>query len=130
MSEPASKLKPCPFCGGPAELDSQQSYKNITTGNLGLAAAIYCPVCPVNMSLCYEDMWNMDADSVVGFVIGAWNTRNGVLTDTAKNDDGHYEDGWWCSECDKPYPDSHEGVAFDNVIYCSDACVEARKASL
>ena len=68
-------LLPCPFCGGPAEMDTHQAYRNITTGNIEDAAAIYCRVCPVNMSLCREDMPELDTEDFVQLLTEKWNAR-------------------------------------------------------
>jgi hypothetical protein len=67
-----SSIKPCPFCGYPAEIDTQQPYRNFQSGVLGSAVAVYCTGCIANMSICREDVPDVDAD----MVIKLWNARN------------------------------------------------------
>ena len=64
-------LKPCPFCGGDAELDTRQSYRNISTGNLETAIAIYCLGCGVHQSICRGDVPDVEPEMVVEL----WNRR-------------------------------------------------------
>lgn len=68
-------LLPCPFCGEPPELDTQQSYMNQATGNLGTAVAVYCTKCPVQMSLCREDIPELSREDFVEILVEKWNVR-------------------------------------------------------
>jgi len=68
-------LLPCPFCGEPAEMDTWQQYRNLVVGNIGRAFAIYCRACPVNMSLCREDMPELDTEDFVQLLTEKWNAR-------------------------------------------------------
>lgn len=65
------KLKPCPFCGEPAELDTRRSYRNITTGHLGDAIAIYCMRCVCDLSVCKADVPDIEPEQVAEM----WNAR-------------------------------------------------------
>lgn len=69
-------LKPCPFCGGPAELDTMRGYIAIATGRMGNEVAIYCIECSADMSLCHEDVPDMSIDDMVFALTEAWNKRD------------------------------------------------------
>jgi len=71
-------LLPCPFCGEPPEMDTQQSYMNQATGNLGTAVAVYCTKCPVQMSLCREDIPELSREDFVEILVEKWNARTSV----------------------------------------------------
>lgn len=64
-------LRACPFCGGGAELDTQQPYRNMTTGNVRTAVAIYCTKCSASMSVCREDVPDIEPE----WLAGEWNRR-------------------------------------------------------
>lgn len=68
-------LLPCPFCGAGAEMDRRQAYRNIRTGNLKDAAAIYCLGCGVHMTFCYEDAPEISHEQICDDLIAAWNRR-------------------------------------------------------
>ena len=38
------------------------------------------------------------------------------------------EEGWICDECNKEMKNSDEGIAYDDVAYCSQECIDERKA--
>lgn len=38
------------------------------------------------------------------------------------------EDGWICHECDKEMKNSEEGITYDDIAYCSQECIDERKA--
>lgn len=80
------KLLPCPFCGQPAEADSQRAYRNMTTGNLEIAAAIYCTACSADMTWCYRDTPDVDRETAVASLVDQWNTRPGE-PDNLRDDD-------------------------------------------
>lgn len=65
------KLLPCPFCGGDAELDTHQAYRNISTGDIGHRVAVYCTKCDADMGTCIEDVPDIHPNEV----IERWNTR-------------------------------------------------------
>ena len=77
----AIELKPCPFCKGTAESDSQRGYRNMTTGNLEYAAAIYCTSCEADMTWCYRDTPEIACEDVMSLLIEKWNTRAVPATD-------------------------------------------------
>lgn len=68
-------LQPCPFCGEPAESDSQQAYRAITDGKIGYSASVYCTHCPAQISFCYADQPEMCKEDVMALVIEWWNER-------------------------------------------------------
>lgn len=69
------ELLPCPFCGGSAETDSNQSYRDITTGQLADAVAVYCTGCGAYMIRCRVDHRGSDAGDLMADLIEAWNKR-------------------------------------------------------
>lgn len=74
MSE--TPLKPCPFCNGPAELDTQQAYRSLQGGAIGTQAAVYCTgSCSAQMTFCYRDVPSMMRSDVVRVVVENWNRR-------------------------------------------------------
>ena len=68
-------LKDCPFCGSAAEMDMMRSYRNFSTGQMGTAVAIYCNVCPADMSACLEDMPGVPIDDIAEELTEKWNSR-------------------------------------------------------
>ncbi len=38
------------------------------------------------------------------------------------------EDSWYCNECDKEMKATKKGIYYQDVGYCSDKCIEERKA--
>lgn len=81
------ELKPCPFCGGEAEIDRLQSYRQYLLGELGTKTAIYCTKCDADMSFCHEDHPDHDLEELAGELIVAWNTRHQPATDSALADE-------------------------------------------
>lgn len=69
------ELKPCPFCGGDAEADRQRSYAAIYGGHSGREVAIYCLVCPADMSICCEDVPEAPPEALYDELCILWNTR-------------------------------------------------------
>ena len=65
----------CPFCGGEAELDEHQEYRNISTGTLESAIAVYCSTCGAQHSICRGDI----PDIQPAEVIEMWNRRSTVI---------------------------------------------------
>lgn len=73
MSE---KLKPCPFCGGDAELDSQQAYRPLSGAPaVGTRVVIYCVQCSAEIGTCHEDVPNIRSEEVVE----QWNRRASLI---------------------------------------------------
>lgn len=65
------ELLPCPFCGGAAETDSQQAYRNISTGYAETAVAVYCTACGAQHTICRGDV----PDAELSDVTELWNKR-------------------------------------------------------
>ena len=72
------KLLPCPFCGSPAEMDTRRAYRNLATGHLGTAMAIYCTQCDADMTVCLEDHPDFGTDEIAQMLIAQWNKRVGI----------------------------------------------------
>ena len=66
--------KPCPFCGEPAEVDSQRGFTNYK-GERGVAVAIYCSKCPCDMTLCLDDYPGYETEELVSILTTHWNKR-------------------------------------------------------
>jgi hypothetical protein len=64
-------LKPCPFCGGDAEMDTRQAYVALGSGRLGSAIAIYCTACTASVSTCREDVPDITPEEMTD----QWNRR-------------------------------------------------------
>lgn len=80
MSE---QLKPCPFCGGEAELiSSEPSTANHNDGAVHSAVACFCFGCKV---MPYPKLWHVNDSEA----ISAWNTR--ALTPKQQCADEMYE---------------------------------------
>ena len=67
-----TKLKPCPFCGGPAEIDTLRGYRNFSSGLMENAIAAYCTACAADISVCYADVPDIQAEQVADM----WNKRD------------------------------------------------------
>lgn len=70
-------LKPCPFCGGEAEMDTRQGYLALGTGRLGNRIAVYCRSCNADMGVCVEDVPDIEPEQVADM----WNRRAAVEAD-------------------------------------------------
>jgi hypothetical protein len=71
----AATLRPCPFCGEPAETDDRRDYRNISTGKIGRAVAVYCTRCPADMTFCCEDATERHPDDLMAELLDNWNRR-------------------------------------------------------
>lgn len=68
------ELKPCPFCGGDAEIDTSQSFRHYQNGQLLDQVSVYCVDCSANISW-YPGYLNLDRCETIEFCIEAWNAR-------------------------------------------------------
>lgn len=70
-------LLPCPFCGGDAEMDTQQGYEYSKAGvhRIGRRVTIYCRECPTDLGICHEDVPDYSTDDLVSQVTERWNKR-------------------------------------------------------
>lgn len=116
-----TKVLPCPFCGEDAEADRQQSFRALSDGKIHSNVAIYCPKCPVNMSLSRADLPEYTDDELYDVLVEKWNARVAQLgwqsIETAPKDGtevilavkmragirhgilvGHYMEGGFCIE--------------------------------
>ena len=84
-----TELKPCPFCGGAPELDSQQAYRALSSGKVGTRFVIYCTSCNADMGFCREDIESCNQEGAEQEIVTAWNTRVAPRTD---GDDGELVD--------------------------------------
>ena len=65
-------LKPCPFCGGPAELDTRRPFLTLGSGKPGDGISVYCVgECSAEMMLCRGDVEGLTDE----MVIDLWNRR-------------------------------------------------------
>lgn len=68
----AAELKPCPFCGGDAELDTRQGYAQFPpNGKSGTRIVVYCRDCGADLGVCREDVSGIEPEQVVEM----WNSR-------------------------------------------------------
>jgi Lar family restriction alleviation protein len=77
-------LKPCPFCGGDAELDTQQGYRALGTGRTGTRIVVYCRNCGADQGICREDVPDIEPTTVIEM----WNRRAHHDADGAATGDG------------------------------------------
>lgn len=71
---------PCPFCGSAAETDSQQGYRALSSGKIGTAVAVYCTACEASMSVCREDVPDIELD----WLVEQWNRRTKQAADAGE----------------------------------------------
>ena len=65
------ELKPCPMCGGPAEMDTLRGYRRWSDGSVGNAIAVYCTECTLEISVCRDDVPDIEPEQVAEM----WNRR-------------------------------------------------------
>jgi len=65
------KLKPCPFCGGQAELDANQAFRAFVSGDIERSVAVYCTSCSAEISVCVPDVPDIQPEQVVEM----WNAQ-------------------------------------------------------
>lgn len=64
-------LKPCPFCGGEADLDTNQAYRALLSGTVGKAIAAHCTKCDASIQVCFRDVPDITPEAVAEM----WNTQ-------------------------------------------------------
>ena len=69
--DPTTKIKNCPFCGAPADLDAVRTFRSLTSGNLERAIAVYCTSCTAEISVCVHDVPEITPEDVVSM----WNDQ-------------------------------------------------------
>ena len=65
----------CPFCGGDPEIDTNQYYRSLSTGEIGSRVVIYCTNCDAEIGFCTEDAPDVDPTLLLHDVLGKWNNR-------------------------------------------------------
>lgn len=65
---------PCPFCGGEAETDLMQPFRNYRTGEPLTQPAVYCTSCSAQIAHYPGDV-DLSRDETMALALGAWNTR-------------------------------------------------------
>ncbi len=76
------KLLPCPFCGGDAEMDAHQGYRELATGRVGTAIAVYCRECAAQVVTCRADVPDVTPEEVAE----QWNTRPTAILEGGDDD--------------------------------------------
>ena len=79
----AVALKPCPFCGSPAELDTRQAFRSIFDGKMLSQVSVYCTSCSANISNYPGDL-SMCREATTEICVEEWNTR--AALDAARGD--------------------------------------------
>lgn len=85
-STPAHAPLPCPFCGGEAETDIMQPFRDYRTGVLLSQPAVYCTICSAQIAH-YPDDVDLSRDETMALALTAWNTRadsHSELVDAAR----------------------------------------------
>jgi hypothetical protein len=68
-------LKPCPFCGAPAEIDTHRGFRHISTGAMESAVSIYCSKhCQIEMMFPVRD-YDGSRDDLAFMLSEQWNQR-------------------------------------------------------
>lgn len=70
------ELKPCPFCGEAAELDTRQGFRHYRTGEPMEKVSVYCISCSAEISHYPGDL-DCDREETAELCIAAWNRRAG-----------------------------------------------------
>ncbi len=68
------ELKPCPFCGGGAEMDHHQLFRHYRTGEPLDQIAVYCRECSAQIAHHHGDL-SISREETAEIVVAAWNTR-------------------------------------------------------
>lgn len=81
------ELLPCPFCNAPAEIDTDQAFRAIVTGDFEKSVAIYCTACAVQMQHCYSDHRGTPRETLANDLVERWNARAAVAPNRPVVDD-------------------------------------------
>lgn len=122
------ELKPCPFCGGPAELDSQRAFLAIPSGKLATGIAIYCVgECPADMMICRPDV----PDVTVEQVIELWNRRADPAS-AVRNDDTHVHEAIDAGirRAKQTSAQCNDAAAADQVAHPEDVCEQCGRPNV
>lgn len=77
----AAQLKPCPFCGGHAEIDEQREYANFFTGIRESAISASCHgECDAEIMICRADVPGITPEEVAAM----WNRRTPAIPADSK----------------------------------------------
>lgn len=87
-------LLPCPFCGGEAEMDHYQPFRNYRTGAPLDQVAIYCTVCNAQISHYPGDL-SLSREETAEIVVAEWNRRAAAITPQPDARDA--EQAWKCA---------------------------------
>lgn len=90
--EPSQELKPCPFCGSKAEMDSRQGFINFKRERR-LRVSVYCLQCDAHMTFCHDDYQQYSVVELMEMARKNWNRRAGItpLQDRIKELEGALE---------------------------------------
>jgi Lar family restriction alleviation protein len=75
MEQIVDDLKPCPFCGGDAEIDTQRGYRALANGDIHSAVAIYCMTCSADMAVDPREVC-AEIEAVKADLVALWNSRS------------------------------------------------------
>lgn len=65
-------LKPCPFCGGPAEIETRKVYDY----DNNYQYTIKCKYCDASPKTCTVDDIYFKKENAIKMIVKAWNTRS------------------------------------------------------
>ena len=80
----SDELKPCPFCGGEAEMDYYQPFRHYRTGEPLDQPAVYCRDCSAQIAHYPGDL-SLSREETAEIVIAAWNTQPKENTDASSD---------------------------------------------
>lgn len=84
------QLKPCPFCGCAAEIDTNQRVRNIDSAEMETAISVYCTVCTASVTVCRRDAPEIQPETVAA----TWNRRTPqparIISGASVTLPGHY----------------------------------------
>lgn len=70
----SDNIKPCPFCGGEAELDTRLHYRDLRHGVVERAVSVYCRQCSAEITVCVPDVPDITGEQVIEM----WNKRSDI----------------------------------------------------